>query len=402
MRRLGWIIAAVLAAALMLAGCGKVTVDNMKKKSIKAPIENEYIKINKVEGLELERVKPAEVTDEMVETEIQSQLEGVSTSKTEVPDRPIKKGDTILLDCSAKGKDGKVLEGTELNDYELEIGSGVFIPGWEDACIGKPYGKAFTFDLKFPEGYGSEEMSGQNATWTVTAKGLVTGQNEAKLDNETVKKLSKTAKTVDEYKAEVKKTLEEENKTMSEQQLQQDVWEAIEKETEVKKYPQDRIDAKVKEAQESYKNMAKQYGMSYEEMLEQYGMKEEDLNNQMKQYAEETLKTELIVDLVLEKLGLEPSDEDYQDMYKDLADKYGYGTAVDTFLKAAGEDEAKLLARQMYVTDWLIAHADIKDVDQKKLEESEDPNANDTVGTVDEDGEAQTEQQDKAAGDSIQ
>ena len=224
MRKITIITAVVLAAVLMMTGCGSSTASN------------DYIEIKQYKGLEIEKVDDAAVTDDEVDQYIESKLETFSQEnvKTSVPKRKIKKGDTIMLNCKATGEDGKVIEGTELKDYQLTIGSGAFFEGWEDSCIGKPFGKEFKFDLKFPDDYGTEEIMGKNATWTVTAE-LVEKSDAAKLTDKTVGKLSEKSKTVEEYRKEVKDLLTEQKEKTNQNTLQTEIWEAVMDQTEVKK-----------------------------------------------------------------------------------------------------------------------------------------------------------------------
>lgn len=369
MKKIGVWTAVIALLAGVLTGCGSG-----------GSASNEYIEIKQYDGLEIDKVDESKVTDEDVEQEIQTQLEAMSENKTEVPDRPIKKGDTIVVDCSAKDKDGKVLDGTQLQDYELEIGSGSFIAGWEDACIGKPYGKEFTFDLKFPAEY-RDDLAGKNATWTVTAKGMVAGKKEAKLTDDTVKKLSDTAKTVDEYKAEVKKTLQENQESSNRQLLESEVWEALMKQTKVKEYPKERLDKEVDKALKSYQELAAQYQMSYEDFLAQSGMTEKELEKQVKSQAKEDLKRDLATELLLDELDLKMSKDEYTEKYKELAKLYGYGKEYKQFIQAAGKDLAKKIAEQSTVAAWLVDHA--KQVEPK-----------------DETTDGASGQEDKAMGDS--
>ncbi len=357
MKRFGvWAVILALLAGV-LTGCGS-----------DGTASNKYIEISQYDGLEIDKVDDADISDkemdERVDQEIKATLEALGTNKTEVPDRPIKKGDKIILDCSAEDEEGKVLSGTELKDYELEIGSGSFIPGWEDACIGQPYGKRFTFSLKFPEGYGSEEISGKNAMWTVTAKKRITGRKKAKLTDETVKKISDSSKTVEEYREEVKKNVAEELKHSNRSILEQEVWTALLKNTEVKEYPEDRLKKEINSYIGNYKEMAEQYNMSYAEFLKQNGLTEKSLKKEVTAQAQENLKRDLVTELLVDKLNLKLSKGDYTDKYKELAETYGYGDKYEQFIAIAGEDKVKKLAEQSALSDWLIDHA--KQVEPKK------------------------------------
>ncbi len=412
MKKVLSLLAFCLAAAVIMSGCG----------SSSGAASNKYITINKYDGLEVDAVEDSTVTDKKVDEYIESQLATLTTSKTEVPDRPIEKGDTILLDCQAADADGKVLDGTVLTDYELEIGSNSFIEGWEDACIGKPFGQEFTFDLQFPEGYGSEEISGKNATWTVTAKALVTGEEKAELTDENAKKLAAyddlKVSTVDDYKKAVKDMLSQQYETNSHDTLEMEVWEAVMKETEVKKYPDGAVDKKVDSYLQTYKDMAEAYGMTFEDFLSQNGMDEEQVNKELTSAAEEAVKKELITELLLDELKIKISKDDYTKKYEEFAKKYGFSD-VDSFLKEAGEEEAKELVDESYVADWLIEHCkQVKKADNAEDEAEDNPDAEsaaepaeepadsaepeaETENTEEQESDGETVQEDKAAGDSM-
>lgn len=412
MKKVLSLLAFCLAAAVIMSGCG----------SSSGAASNKYITINKYDGLEVDAVEDSTVTDKKVDEYIESQLATLTTSKTEVPDRPIEKGDTILLDCQAADADGKVLDGTVLTDYELEIGSNSFIEGWEDACIGKPFGQEFTFDLQFPEGYGSEEISGKNATWTVTAKALVTGEEKAELTDENAKKLAAyddlKVSTVDDYKKAVKDMLSQQYETNSHDTLEMEVWEAVMKETEVKKYPDGAVDKKVDSYLQTYKDMAEAYGMTFEDFLSQNGMDEEQVNKELTSAAEEAVKKELITELLLDELKIKISKDDYTKKYEEFAKKYGFSD-VDSFLKEAGEEEAKELVDESYVADWLIEHCkQVKKADNAEDEAEDNPDAESaaepaeepaegaepeaaTENTEEQESDGETVQEDKAAGDSM-
>ena len=377
MKKLAAALVLVLTAAMALTGCAGGSASN------------EYIEIKQYKGLEIDKVDTSAVTDKDVDKYIESQLAGQSSQKPEttVPKRKIKKGDLILLDCSAKDSKGKVVEGTELNDYQLEIGSGAFIPGWEDACIGKPFGKNFTFKLKFPDDYGTEKIAGKTVTWTVKAKGLVKQQKAAKLTDKMVKTLSEKSKTVEEYKKEVKDLLTEQKEKAAQDTLQTEIWDAVMEQTEVKKYPEDELNDIIGQYKESYENMAAQYNMTYEQLLQQMGTDDETITQQIKEQAQEQLKRQMITELLMDELKIKISDKDYEAKYAEFGELYGLGDA-DAFLNAAGEDRAKEMVQESYVADWMIEHA--KQVEPK---EDEDADSGDS-------GSEAADPKDKAAGDS--
>lgn len=352
-RKFTIITALFLVAVFAFSGCGKSTP--------KGALSNKYITIKKYTNLPIDAQEDTKVTDETVESYIDSKLESRSEPVTEVPDREVKKGDTIIVDCSAKDTDGNPLAGTELKDHEIEIGSGTFIPGWEDACIGKKFGEEFKFDLKFPEEY-AQKLAGKKATWTVKIKGLKTGENKPKLDKKMVKEFAKEdnvkATSVKEYKKALKKKLQEQNEYSLKENLKAQALVGVEKETKVKKYPKDAVDKKIAEYEKQYKKAAKNAGQSYDEFLKANGTDKKTIKEQLKTSVESEVKRELVCELLLDKAGIKISSGDYNDKYDYYAKLYQLKDRKE-FIKQVGKEQAKKMVEQDIVAQWLVDHAKV-------------------------------------------
>ena len=161
-KKLTTIVAGICALAL-LGGCAGGT---------KGAISNDNLKIKQYKGLEVEKVQEIAVTDEDVEMSIQSDLETLAT-KTDVTDRAAQLGDIAIIDFEGK-KDGVAFEGGAGTDYELELGSGQFIDGFEDGVVGHNIGETFDLDLTFPEDYGKEEIQFKG----IAAEPITLGEEE--------------------------------------------------------------------------------------------------------------------------------------------------------------------------------------------------------------------------------
>lgn len=190
-----------ICAAATVTGCGSGAVSNDK------------IKIAQYKGVEVEKVEAVKVLDEHVEESIQSTLQAKSTQK-EITDRPVKEGDVVTIDYVGK-KDGEAFDGGTAEDYQLPIGSGQFIDGFEDGIIGHETGETFDLNLTFPENYQSEDLAGKEVVFTVTLD-KIAEVVVPELTDELVAELSEESKTVDEFKKEVKKDLEKSNKQTAE------------------------------------------------------------------------------------------------------------------------------------------------------------------------------------------
>ncbi len=221
------IIAALvgLCTVAVMTGCGNKEISNDK------------ITIKQYKGLEVEKVDEIKVTDTDVEDSIKSTLQTKST-ENEITGRPVKDGDVVTIDYEGK-KDGVAFDGGTAQDQQLEIGSGSFIPGFEEGIIGHNIGETFDLNLTFPQEYQSEELAGQAVVFTVTLD-KISEVIVPELTDELVAELSESAKTIDEYKKEVKEDLETSNKQAAKSEQQQHIWDALMEQCTVEKYPKDK------------------------------------------------------------------------------------------------------------------------------------------------------------------
>ena len=336
-KKLTTIVAGICALAL-LGGCAG---------GAKGAISNDNLTIKQYKGLEVEKVEEIAVTDEDVEMSIQSDLETLAT-KTDVTDRAAQLGDIAIIDFEGK-KDGVAFEGGAGTDYELELGSGQFIDGFEDGVVGHNIGETFDLDLTFPKDYQSEDLAGQAVVFTVTLKGLQQ-KNVPELTVDILEQLGTKAKTIEEYKAQVRSDLEVSNKETAESTLLASVWEALVEQCDVKKFPEGMLDDYVKNLEEQYSYYAQMYGMEIEEFFKQiFGMSAEEV-------AKTTATQELAINLIAEKEGLTISDKAYEEGLNELASQYGYED-TEEFVKAYTEDGIRKALLQEKVGKFLVDNA---------------------------------------------
>ncbi len=341
-------IIAGLCAVALLGGCAG-----------SGELSNDNITIKKYKGLEVEKSEDLTVTDEDVELSIQSDLEMLAT-KTDITDRAAQNGDISTIDYVGK-KDGVEFEGGSATDYELELGSGMFIPGFEDGVVGHKIGETFDLNLTFPETYSNNpDLAGKAVVFTVTLKALQE-KHVPELTDDILPELNTTAKTVEEYKAQVKKDLEKSNKETAEQSLVASLWDALVKQCEVKKYPDGMVEEYVTTLEEQYSYYAQMYGMEVDQFFE------EVLQMSSKEAAELNVTRELAVALIAEKEGLSVSDKEYEKGLKELAEQYGYDDTKE-FAEAYGEETIRDSLLQEKVSDLLLEHC----VQVEPKEEKED------------------------------
>ena len=275
------------------------------------------VTLGEYKGLEAPYAEP-----EVKDVEIDGQLEATRKRNARYVDveRPVQNGDTIVLDF--EGFVGGVpFEGGKAENYSLEIGSGSFIPGFEDQLVGMSAGQEGEVNVTFPEQY-DPKLAGKDATFKVKVHAVREPQLP-ELDDEFAKDVSEFD-TLDEYKADLKaKTLERKRQNAEMDFKNAVVTEAIDR-MEVT-VPASMIDEKSDEFLMNYSDsMGLPRGrVSRADLIKALGFTEESYAAMMRPVAERQVKADLLFDAVAEAEGLEATDEDKEEFYKRLAEDYG-------------------------------------------------------------------------------
>lgn len=291
-------VLAILLASMLSISMVACSKDVKEASDIKW---SEYVTLVDYTSLE----KP---TDEQVQEQIQSVLTNNGTLQ-EVTGRAVQEGDTVNIDYEGK-KDGVAFDGGTAQGYDLEIGSNSFIDGFEDGLIGANIGETRDLNLTFPEDYGNADLAGQAVVFTVKINSIKESK-PAELNDEFVQSVSQTAKTVDEYKEEVKKNLE----------LTLD-WQNILDNSQVE-YPKGYLEQQEKEIKESHEKTVKDNDLSLEDYASQYGYTLEQFEEQIAMQAESSAKQTAIVRAICEKEGIKISDEEYKEKAQEYAEQAG-------------------------------------------------------------------------------
>ncbi len=342
-KRIAMLLTGVLTVSMMLAGC-----------SGSKGLETDELKISVYKGVEINEVaKPGEVTDEDVENYIQSVLQ-MNSTKEEIVDRPVESGDTATIDFTGR-IDGVEFEGGSATDYPLVIGSGQFIAGFEDSVIGHSIGETYDWQGVFPEDYTNADYAGKDVVFTITVKSI-SKEVVPELNDEFVKSVSKKSKTVDEYKKEVKKQLGKDNEKNYESSISQAVWQKVLDNTEVKKYPEDKVKEITDSLIDQYKTTAEYYEQDYETFIqEQMGYSVEDFEKQVDEAAKASIKQTMVTEAIADKEKIKLGEKEYEEQLKKMATDYGYED-VDALKESAEEDDLKEIALNNLVKDWLKEH----------------------------------------------
>ena len=252
---------------------------------------SKVIKLGNYKGIEF-KVEKVPVSDEEVEQQIQMIL--AQSSQTEEKDGDtVENGDIATIDFVGL-KDDVAFEGGTGNDYDLEIGSGSFIPGFEDQMIGMKVNETRDLNLTFPENYQAAELAGQDVVFKVTVKKLSV-KKDAELNDAFVEGLGvPEIKTVEDLKAYINEGLQQQHDQQYETQKENTIFDAFMADSEVE------LDDDAIDRQMSYMaNQMMAQGIQLDQYLQMTGMDEEKLREQMKPSATQQAKLEALIDEII-------------------------------------------------------------------------------------------------------
>lgn len=351
-----------LVAAALISGCGKKAAEETTEAATESSaqetletvdlsgVDNGTITLGQYKGVEVTK-DAVEVTDDEVNQLIQGELERSATY--EEVDRVVQDGDQVNIDYVGT-KDGVAFEGGTAQAYDLTIGSGQFIEGFEEGLVGAKKGDKVSLDLTFPEGYQSAELAGQAVVFEVTVN-AVKEKKVPELNDAFVQEKSEF-KTVDEYKEDKMQTLLLEKNEQAEQKVQGDIFNAVLEGSTVEP-SQEAIDANYNNVVATYTNQAAAYGMDLATFAGALaGMDVETFKETvLKPQAEGMVTQRLVINAVAEAEGITISDEDRQE----VADQMGY-ESVEKLLEIASQFDLDDYIMTNKVMDFLKENAVIK------------------------------------------
>ncbi len=285
-------------------------------------LEN-YIKVGDYKELPYYK-ETAEVSDEDVDTEIKSRLEKAAKSE-QVKEGTVTEGDSVNIAYVGK-IDGEEFEGGKSDSYDLEIGSGTFIDGFESGLTGHSIGETVVLNLRFPEDYHNADVAGKPVEFTVTIN-YKTVKETPELDEGFVKDNTKTgSKTVDAYKKEVKEELLKKKQDSIDNAMKDELWSYISDNSEVTKYPEKELGDALVQAEkktEQYKAQASSYGYSWAEYLAATGMNEESFAQRQKESAQKQVKDSMMMYYIARKEGIKFTNREYKKRIAEILDMNG-------------------------------------------------------------------------------
>ncbi|WP_394283180.1 trigger factor [Frisingicoccus sp.] len=312
------------------------------------------VTLGEYKGLEVPKSE-LEVTEEEVAGELRKEQE--SNSRTiDVDDRAVADGDKVTLDFEGF-VDGEAFDGGKGTDYPLTIGSGAFIPGFEEQLVGAEIGKETEVNVTFPENYQSEDLAGKPAVFKCTVKKIEV-KELPELDDEFAKDVSEFD-TLEEYKADIKKNLEE-KKADAAKRAKEDaaVDAAIEKAS--MEIPDAMIDTQVSQMIEDFARRIQSQGLTMEQYMQFTGMTPAALQEQMKPQALKRIQSRLVLEKIAEVENIQISDEKLDEEIAQMAGMYKM--EVEKLKEVLGDAEKEQMKKDLAVQEavTLIAEAAVE------------------------------------------
>ena len=283
----------------------------------------------------------------------------------DIDDRAVKKGDFTVIDFEGF-VDGVPFEGGKATDHSLEIGSGQFIPGFEDQLIGAKIGEEKEINVTFPEEYHAEELKGKPAVFKVTVKSIQ--QKELPELNDDFAKDVSEFDTFDEYKQDVKAKLDKANADKTAAEFEGNVIKVVTDAAKVD-IPQCMIDAKIEDLIRDFGYRLSSQGLSLDQYMKYTGATVDTFKEQFKDQAEEQVKTALVLGEIAKKENVEVTDEDVENEFKRMAEMYGMEVdKLKEYIKDGEKDSLKEELKIKKAVDKIVGAAKVKRAAKKKEE----------------------------------
>ena len=299
------------------------------------------VTLGEYKGVEVKKAE-AVVTDEDVENELTAARKK-NGRLIDVEDGAIEDGDNTIIDFTGY-IDDKTFDGGAGTDYPLVIGSHSFIEGFEDQLIGKKKGETCDVNVTFPAEYHADELAGKPAKFVVTIKEVK--RNELpELNDEFASEVS-DFDTLDEYKADIRKKLQEKKEQDAKVENENNVIEKVVENAQME-LPQPMVDTQAREMVENYARRLQSQGLNINDYMKYTGMTPEKLMEQMRPEAEKRIKTRLVLEKVVEVENVEVSDEKLDEQINEIAASYKLEGAK--LKEMMGEREKKQIREDLKV-----------------------------------------------------
>ncbi len=357
---------AVEESKLDVVAVGKVDVADIgKEQGVTLTVEvitKPEVTVEDYAGIEIHK-EPVVVSEGDIDREIEQVRERNSRTVT-VEDRAAKDGDITEIDFEGF-VDGVAFDGGKGENFQLTLGSGQFIPGFEEKIIGHKTGEEFEIDVTFPEDYSAEELKGKAAVFKIKLHEIKEKQLP-EVDDEFVKDVSEFD-TLAEYREDLKKSLLKRREDAADRDVDNQLAEALIGKVQVE-LPQEMVDNEIDESINSFAYQLQSQGLKLETYLQYTGMTTDDLRQQYSERSVQQLKLRLGLEKISQLEGIEPTEEELEAEYKTLADQYGM--PVENIRNVVRENDLKQDVRNRKAMDLVREKANVieavKDGEEEK------------------------------------
>ncbi len=280
------------------------------------PVKPE-VTLKKYKGFEVER-SVAPTTDEEVDSEIE-QVRARNSRTIDITDRAAETGDNVIIDYEGFVGD-KAFEGGKGEKYNLKLGSGQFIPGFEDQIVGHNIGDSFDVNVTFPEDYNAKELAGKEAVFKTVLHEIKFNELPA-LDDDFAKDVSEFD-TFDEYKSDIKAKITEKHNKYADSEVEEKLIDALIENLEAD-IPEAMFVNETENQLRDYDNRLRMQGLDLGTYLKYTGLDLDKMREQFRPRAERQVKTRLALEKIAELENLTVTDEDTEAEIKKIADMYG-------------------------------------------------------------------------------
>ena len=314
----------------------------------------DYVTLGEYTGVEVSVDAPV-VTDEYLDSYIDYVLQS-NMVKTEVTDRPVEEGDIVNMDYEGK-IDGVAFDGGTAQGYDLTIGSGAFIDGFEDGLIGAQSGETLDVNVTFPEDYRGEEVAGKDAVFTVTVNSISV-ETLPELTDEFVQGLDVGVNTVEEYRQYAYDLLMEEEQNTHDSNAEVAILEAVMANSELQDPPEDMTNRYYSRMIDNMTYYASMYGYDLETFLSIQGTSEDAIRESSVQAGQEIITMQAIA----EAEGLSVTDEELDAEIESNAGSLGYDD-VEEYRASLDVEGYREYMMSEKVLDFLLENAVVTDVE---------------------------------------
>ncbi len=321
------------------------------------------VKLGEYKGVAIDRVS-ADVTEAEVDAEIEKERDN-SARMVSVEDRAVQDGDMTELDFEGF-VDGEAFEGGKGENYPLTIGSGAFIPGFEEQLIGAELNKEVEVKVTFPEDYNAEHLAGKDAVFKCTVKEIKV-KELPELDDEFAAEVSEYD-TLEEYKANVRKGLEEKKEKQAKDEKEDAAMAAVVENAEME-IPDAMLMTEQRQMLDQFAQRISMQGMQFEQYMQMTGATREAMLEQLKPQAERKIKSRLCMEAVAAAENITASEEEYEEEMKVMAN--AYQIEVDKVKEMMGEKEKKSIMADIAVrkaVEFVAENAVMKEKEEKTEE----------------------------------